>query len=102
MINNYRLILKLSTLPKLFEELLVPKMSSIFNSILINEKYGFRTDKSINTHLVGFYSFLMQEVSTGKQVDVEYTNLRKTFDTVDHDILIGKFRKIGVTDLFLT
>lgn len=43
----------------------------------------------------------MQELSTGKQIDVVYKDLRKAFDTVINDIFIGKLRKIDVTDPFM-
>jgi hypothetical protein len=72
-INNYRPISKLSTLPKLFEKLIVPQISKIFSNILMNEQHGFRSEKSITTNLLVYYTFLAQEVSCGKQVDVVYT-----------------------------
>ncbi|VVC38906.1 Hypothetical protein CINCED_3A010546, partial [Cinara cedri] len=71
-INNYRPISKLSTLSKLIEKLIVVKMSTIFSSLLMNKQHGFFTEKSIN-----ILSFLVNEVSCGKQVDLHsyLTNL---------------------------
>lgn len=77
-------------------------MSVIFSNTLINEQHGFRREKLINTYLLVYYSILIQAVSSGKQVDVVYTDLKKAFDTVDHKILISKLRNIGVSDPFLS
>lgn len=80
-------------------------MSNIFNSILINEQHGFCAEKLIITNLLVYYSYLIQEVSCGKQVDVVYTDLKKAFETVDHNILINKLKLvklIGVNDPLLS
>lgn len=76
-------------------------MSKIFSSILINEQHEFQSEKSITINLLVYHSFLVL-VSCGKQVDVVYTDWKKAFDTTDHNILIGKLKKIGTSDPFLS
>lgn len=40
-------------------------------------------------------------VDAGVQVDVAYFNFRKTFDTVEKDVLLNKLAKVGCTSHLL-
>ncbi|XP_050534985.1 uncharacterized protein LOC126902005 [Daktulosphaira vitifoliae] len=95
-IRNYRPITKMSTIPKLFEKLLVSKLYYTFSPILVNNQHGFRTSKSTVTNLLVYYSDLMSIISKGGQVDAIYTDLKKAFDSVNHSILISKLSAMGV------
>lgn len=95
-IRNYRPISRLSVLPKLFEKLLIPKLTYILSPIIVDNQHGFRSYKSTVTNLLIYYTDLMTVVSKGGRVDAIYTDLKKAFDSVDHSILIKKLNILGV------
>lgn len=96
-IPNYRLVCKLSSLPKLFEKMVEPILTSTLKQNLIEEQHGFMKNKSIETNLILFYQYLVDNVSKGFQVDAIYTDIRKAFDTVDHKLLINKLSSIAIS-----
>lgn len=100
--NNYRPISKLSSLPKLFEKILEPKLSSLFNNVKINEQHGFRTQKSTSTNLLVYLTNIIGSMEKQKQVDAIYTDLSKAFDTVDHLLLLNKLKDLGIGDTLLS
>lgn len=100
-VTNYRPISKLNTIPKLFEKILELKLTSSFSQILVNEQHGFRRAKSTITNTMLFYTHLVETVTSGGQIDVIYTDLHKAFDKVDHQLLLGKLRKLGLRPIII-
>ncbi|GAB0205195.1 mitochondrial enolase superfamily member 1 [Grus japonensis] len=54
--------------------------------------------KSCLINLIAFYDGMTGWVDEGRAVDVAYLDLTKAFDTVSHNILIGKLRKCGLDE----
>ena len=50
------------------------------------------------TNLIAFHGGMTGWVDEGRAVDVAYFNFSKAFDTVSHDILLGKLRKCGLNE----
>lgn len=94
-IQNYRPISKVNVLSKLFEKLLEPKITSSLNQTICNMQHGFCKAKSTITNLLIIYTDLVATVQEKGQVDAIYTDLRKAFDSVNHNILILKLSKLG-------
>lgn len=72
-------------------------MSSILNSILINELHDFRIKKYKSFSFL--FIFNTRSVHW-KVIRCSIYRFEKAFDTVDHNILFGKLRKICVIDPF--
>ncbi|XP_050531542.1 uncharacterized protein LOC126900110 [Daktulosphaira vitifoliae] len=102
LIQNYRPISKLSSIPKLFEKLIEPKLSYMFNSVIIDEQHGFRTKKSTCTNLLVYVTNLYDIIEKKGQVDTIYTDLSKAFDSVDHKLLLIKLNALGIDKPLLT
>ena len=50
------------------------------------------------TNLIAFYDDMTSWVDEGRAVDVVYLDFSKAFDTVSHNIFIGKVRKCGLDE----
>lgn len=53
---------------------------------------GFTKAKSCLTNLVAFYDVITGWADEGKY-NIVYIDFRKAFNTVSHDVLVGKLRK---------
>ena len=65
--------------------------------LIYRHQSGFRGGFSTDTCLVGLSDYVKCEMGKGKLVGMVLIDLQKAFDTVDHDVLVGKLRAIGVT-----
>jgi len=73
---------------KPFELLVLIFIQPSFNFNLIYEQFGLRPSRSATTNLIVFHNFLLEVIEKRTQADVIFTDLSKTFDRVDHKILI--------------
>jgi len=66
--------------------------------IISSSQHGFTKVKSCLTILAVFYDGVTGWVDEGRAVDVVYLDFSKAFDTVSHNIFIGKVRKCGLDE----
>jgi len=66
--------------------------------VIRSSQHGFTKGKSCLTNLIAFYDGMTGWVEEGRAVDVAYLNWSKAFDTVSHNIPIGKLRKCGLDE----
>ena len=98
--SSYRPISVLPVVSRLFEKLVYNQLYQLLNenSLLASGQSGFRALHSTITALLkctdDWYSGLDQE----KYVGVVFVDLKKAFDTVDHDILLQKLALHGIQD----
>ena len=97
--TNYRPISILPYISKLVEKIIHKRIMTFLNdnNILSNNQFGFQ--KSLSTFMP---ILLLQETITkafenGNIAAALFIDLKKAFDTVDHDILIGKCSRYGIT-----
>ena len=100
--DNYRPISILPSVPKVIERLVHLQLYGHLtqNKLLFDNQFGFRQRRSTATALYRFTDDLLTNMDEGKFTGVVYLDLKKAFDTVDHKILILKF-KASVSGLTL-
>ena len=66
------------------------------NKILYCYQYGFRKLHSTTLALIEFTDAIRRFLDQGQHVISVFIDLRKAFDTVDHDILLYKLNRYGI------
>ena len=63
--------------------------------MLHNNQFGFRAKRSGTIQMLLYLDTIYSAISKNEEVDVVYTDFEKTFDKVDHGILIDKLYSLG-------
>lgn len=96
--NNFRPISLLSTFSKIFEKIMKSKLVKYFDTtnFLSSNQFGYRNNLSTEHALQHFMVEVYDGLNEGKYVTGLFLDIRKAFDTVNHEILLSKLWKIGI------
>ena len=96
--NNYGPISLLSLFAKLFEKLILSRLNSFLsrNNVVASEQFGFRKHHSTSLLLADIVSHLEKQKEQKLFTAIILLDLKKAFDTVDHQILLTKLQKYGI------
>ena len=97
-VNNYRPISILSTINKIFEKILYARLISYIDKfqLLYKYQYGFRKKHSTEHALIELVDQIRLSMDNKQMTCGIFIDLSKAFDTVDHQILIGKLEHYGI------
>ena len=88
-LNNYRPITVLPTIARVFEKLIYRQLYQFLDKhkILGKQQYGFRSLHSIALALSQATNHWLMNIDNGSMDSVVFLDIRKAFDTIDHQIL---------------
>ena len=97
--GNYRPVSLTPIIAKIFETIMKNFIESHVerHQILSEYQHGFRKGHSTSSNLINFTNDLANLANESKSISVIYTDLRKAFDSVPHDLLLRKLGQLGVT-----
>ena len=98
---NYRPISLLSNINKLFEKLVHTRVFTFLNNqcTFYEHQYGFRPKHSTNHTLINITENIREALDKGKYACGVFVDFQKAFDTVNHEILLGKLHHYGICGL---
>ena len=100
-LNNFRPISLLSIFDKIIEKIIHKRLYHFLeHNILFENQFGFRKNNSTSYTLMEITERI-ESIDSGKFGCGIFIDLRKAFDTVNHDILYKKLEHYGVRGMLL-
>ena len=103
-ITNYRPISVLSCFSKIFERIMYNHLYDFMEqyNIIYDYQFGFRQKHSTQQAIISLVQNITQSLDSGDIVIGLFLDLKKAFDTVNHDILLRKLHAYGIRGNILT
>jgi Reverse transcriptase (RNA-dependent DNA polymerase) len=98
LLDNYRPISLLSNFSKVLEKIMCNRLTHFLttNKILSKSQFGFRRKHSTIHPIIHLLNEITGASNSKKYTLAIFCDLRKAFDTCDHEILVKKLNKLGV------
>ncbi|CAB4027030.1 Hypothetical predicted protein, partial [Paramuricea clavata] len=102
--GNYRPISIIPCVAKIFEKIIFDQLHGYLdsNNLLNTCQYGFRPFHSTLTALLEATSDWSMNIDNGLINGVVFIDLKKAFDTIDHQIILQKLKNYGIDETSLT
>lgn len=100
LISNYRPVSVLPTVAKIFEKILFLQLNNYFvsNNLISKSQYGFRKNLSTVHAIQNLLDSVFKAFESKMPALSLHFDLAKAFDTIDHEILLGKLKLYGLND----
>ena len=97
--ENYRPISLLSNINKIFEKIVFERVYGFIekHDVIYKHQYGFRKKHSTNHALICITEQIRKALDENKFAFGVFVDFQKAFDTVNHDILLNKLERYGIS-----
>ena len=97
--DNYRPISLLSSISKILEKVVAINLVNHLelNNLLFDNQFGFLRGRSTIHNITNLTSKISQDLNEKKFVIGVFLDLKKAFDTVSHEILLQKLKKLSIS-----
>jgi hypothetical protein len=101
--DNYRPIALVNTFSKILEKMVATDLYNHLdlNKLLYKHQYGFQRKMSTEHNLLQVTNFIGEALNNGEWAVGIFLDLKKAFDTVQHDILLRKLERFGINGVSL-
>jgi hypothetical protein len=101
--DNYRPIALVDSFSKILEKMVAIDLFNHLdrNNLIYKHQYGFQRGKSTEHNLLHVTNYIGQALNDNKWCIGVFLDLKKAFDTVQHDILLKKLEHLGVRNTAL-
>uniref|UniRef100_A0A1X7TEY0 Reverse transcriptase domain-containing protein n=1 Tax=Amphimedon queenslandica TaxID=400682 RepID=A0A1X7TEY0_AMPQE len=99
-VKNYRPISLLCILSKVLERLIFERIYPHIAATISHNQFGFMKQRSTLQQLLAHLNNIVSIVARSKQVDVAYLDIKKAFDTVDHNLLLEKLWRCELGEMW--
>ena len=98
--QNYRPISLLSSLSKVLEKLIKERLVKFLHKhkTIFKHQYGFRENHSTTHALIDILTACYDNIENKQYTILMMTDLKKAFDTVNHEKLLHKLYHYGIRD----
>ena len=96
--ENFRPVSLTDVIIKIFERVVKKYIEEHIqiNQIISEYQHGFCKGKSTSSNLINFCNDLSNYANESSSISIVYTDLRKAFDSVPHDLLLLKLQRYGI------
>lgn len=96
--NNYRPVSILPQFSKILEKIFAIRLENFLykHDIFKDCQYGFRPNRSTSLALIDLYEKITTNIDKSKYTLGIFIDLKKAFDTIDHNILLKKLSFYGI------
>ena len=96
-INNYRPISILPQISKILERIIYNRLIDFItkNNIINQNQFGFIKKHNTTDVILDLYNHILINKTKNKAINTVFIYLSKAFDTIDHIILLEKFKHYG-------
>jgi hypothetical protein len=100
-VSNYRPIAILPPLSKIYEKCMTNRLMDYFVkfALLSPSQFGFQKRKSTSDAVLNFVEYIYSCLNSKSHALSIFIDLRKAYDTVNHNILLRKLYKYGIRGL---
>ena len=97
-ITNYRPISIISTFSKILEKVVYSQVITFFDkhNIISDRQYGFKKNCSTELAILDLNQYVLSNIESKYSTIGVFLDISKAFDTVRHDILLGKLCNAGI------
>ena len=96
--NNYRPVSITSVISKIYESIIRDDLQNHIDlhNIIIKNQHGLCASKSTSTNLLDFWNDVTDAPENLTSLSIIYTDIKKAFDSVPHDLLLIKLKRYSI------